>query len=130
MGISLARRAGLEIALISGEDSALVSRYAKKMKIAYVHKGVRDKSAALRQFSTDTRIPLENICFMGDDINDLSAIAIAGISAAPCNANAAVLAKVVLRCTCKGGKGAVRELIDAWLAARNLDPLVVFQTGR
>ena len=130
MGISLARRAGLEIALISGEDSPLVSRYAKKMKIAHVHKGVRDKAAALRQFSTDTGIPLDNICFMGDDINDLPAMATAGISAAPCNANAAVLAKVAFRCTSKGGQGAVRELIDAWLAARNLDPLVVFQTGR
>jgi 3-deoxy-D-manno-octulosonate 8-phosphate phosphatase (KDO 8-P phosphatase) len=128
MGISLARRAGLDIALISGEDSPLVTRYAQKMKIAHVHKGVRDKAAALRQFSRDTGIPLENICFMGDDINDLPAMAIAGISAAPCNANAAVLAKVVIRCTGKGGKGAVRELIDAWLAARNLDPLVVLQT--
>src|ERR1700728_2258400 len=50
MGISLARRAGLEIALISGEDFSLVSRYAKKMEIAHVHKGIRDKAAALRQF--------------------------------------------------------------------------------
>jgi 3-deoxy-D-manno-octulosonate 8-phosphate phosphatase (KDO 8-P phosphatase) len=130
MGISLARRAGLEIALISGEDSPLVSRYAKKMKIEHLHKGVRDKAVALRQFSADTGIPLENICFMGDDINDLPAMALAGISAAPCNANAAVLAKVVFRCTSKGGKGAVREFVDAWLAARNLDPLVILQTGR
>jgi len=130
MGISLARRAGLEIALISGEDSPLVSRYAKKMKIAHVHTGVRDKASALRQFSADTGIPFDNICFMGDDINDLPAMALAGISAAPCNANAAVLAKVVFRCTSKGGKGAARELIDAWLAARNLDPLVILQSGR
>jgi 3-deoxy-D-manno-octulosonate 8-phosphate phosphatase (KDO 8-P phosphatase) len=130
MGISLARRAGLEIALISGEDSPLVSRYAKKMEIAHVHKGIRDKAAALRQFSADTGIALENICFMGDDINDLPAMALAGISAAPSNANQAVLAKVIFRCTYGGGKGAVRELIDAWLAARNLDPLVIMQTGR
>jgi 3-deoxy-D-manno-octulosonate 8-phosphate phosphatase (KDO 8-P phosphatase) len=130
MGISLARRAGLEIALISGEDSPIVTRYAEKMNIEHVHKGIRDKAAALRQFSSDVDIALENICFMGDDINDLPAMVIAGLSAAPGNANPAVLAKVNMRCTRAGGDGAVRELIDAWLAARNLNPLDLLRGSR
>lgn len=130
MGISLARRAGMELALISGEDSSLVTRYAVKMKIAHVHKGVHDKAAALRQFSASIGMPLAHIGFMGDDINDLPAMALAGLSAAPASANSAVLAMVGFRCVHSGGEGAVRELIDAWLAARNLDPLHVFQTGR
>jgi len=127
MGISLARRAGLVIALISGEDSPLVSRYAEKMKIRHVYKGTRDKAAALRHFSESTAISLESIGFMGDDVNDLPAMAIAGISAAPSNANPQVLAKASFRCALRGGEGAVREFIDAWLAARNLDPLSLFQ---
>lgn len=130
MGISLARRAGLELALISGEDSPLVTRFAAKMKIAHVHKGIRDKAAALRQFSADTAIPLAHIGFMGDDINDLPAMALAGLSAAPASANPAVLAAVNFRCLHSGGEGAVRELTDAWMAARNLDPLHIFQTAR
>jgi 3-deoxy-D-manno-octulosonate 8-phosphate phosphatase (KDO 8-P phosphatase) len=125
----LGRRAGLEFALISGENSPLVSRYAEKMKITHVHKGIRDKAAALRQFSEDAGIPLSNLCFMGDDVNDLPAMALAGISAAPSNANPAVLSKAIFRCTRTGGNGAVRELIDAWLAAHNLDPLTVFQSS-
>ena len=130
MGVSLAQRAGLEIALISGEDSPLVSRYAEKMKIAHVHKGIRDKAAALHQFSIDTAIPLQEICFMGDDINDLPAMDIAGFSAAPSNANQLVLAGVDFCCAHSGGNGAVRELIDALLAARNLKPLDVFRRSR
>src|ERR1700688_1295347 len=51
MGISLARRAGLQLALISGEDSPLVDRYAHKMLIQHVMKGCRRKADALREFS-------------------------------------------------------------------------------
>ena len=50
MGLSLARRAGVILALISGENSPLVDRYAEKLHIRYVTKGSRDKAAALRAF--------------------------------------------------------------------------------
>ena len=55
MGVSLARRAGLQLALISGEDSPLVDRYAQKMHIQHVVKGCRDKAAALREFAVYSR---------------------------------------------------------------------------
>src|ERR1035441_4094167 len=58
MGVSLARRAGLELALISGENSPLVDRYAEKMQIRHVTKGCRDKAAALREFAAATGIEL------------------------------------------------------------------------
>lgn len=127
MGVSLARRAGITMALISGENSPLVTRFADRMKIEHVHKGIREKAAAIHQFSADTEIPLDHICFMGDDINDLPAMALAGLAAAPSNANPAVLAKVGFQCTRAGGNGAVRELIDALITARSLDPLQLFQ---
>ena len=47
MGVSLGRRAGLVFALISGEDSPVVDRFAAKMGIKHVYKGCRDKAAAL-----------------------------------------------------------------------------------
>ena len=51
MGVSLARRAGLIVALISGEPSALVDRYAGKMGITDVAKNCKDKASALRDFA-------------------------------------------------------------------------------
>ena len=121
MGVSLARRAGIELALISGEDSPLVDRYAQKMHIQHVTKGCRDKAAALRGFARATGIDLAEICFMGDDINDLAAIEIAGFSAAPANAVHEVLARAKFNTRSSGGNGAVRELIDALLAAKGLN---------
>jgi 3-deoxy-D-manno-octulosonate 8-phosphate phosphatase (KDO 8-P phosphatase) len=120
MGVSLARRAGLVLALISGENSPLVDRYAEKMLIRHVVKGCRDKAAALRDFAAAAGVKLTEVCFMGDDINDLPAMAIAGFSAAPANAALVVLQRANFIAKAPGGNGAVRELMEALLAARGL----------
>lgn len=121
MGLSLARRAGFILALISGEDSPLVDRYAEKMFIRHVVKGCRDKAAALREFAAAAGVDLAHTCFMGDDVNDLSAIEIAGFSAAPANAAPVVRGMVDYVARASGGNGAVRELIETLLKARGLD---------
>jgi 3-deoxy-D-manno-octulosonate 8-phosphate phosphatase (KDO 8-P phosphatase) len=118
MGVSNARKAGLILTLISGEDSPLVDRFAEKFQITDITKGCRDKATALRAFSERQQLPLAAICFMGDDINDIAAQQIAGLSAAPANAHPAVLATATFIARNNGGNGAVRELIDAILAAR------------
>jgi 3-deoxy-D-manno-octulosonate 8-phosphate phosphatase (KDO 8-P phosphatase) len=112
MGIARATRAGLIFALISGEENTLVDRYAEKLKITNVFQGCKDKEAALRSFARSQQIPLENICFMGDDLNDLAAMRIAGFSAAPADADEAAVATAKYVTKRSGGRGAVRELLE------------------
>jgi 3-deoxy-D-manno-octulosonate 8-phosphate phosphatase (KDO 8-P phosphatase) len=119
MGLSRARQAGLELGLISGEDSVLVDRFASKLGIRCVTKGCKDKGAALQDFCRTTGIPLERTAFMGDDVNDLPALAIAGLSVAPANAQPQVKTKVSMVMERGGGQGAVRMLIEMILAARS-----------
>lgn len=126
MGLSLARRAGFHLALISGEDSSLVDRYAQKLQIQHVVKGCRDKATALREFAARMGIELRQVCFMGDDVNDLPAMEIAGLSAAPASASPDVLARARFIATRSGGNGAARELIDALLCAKGLSAPEVF----
>jgi 3-deoxy-D-manno-octulosonate 8-phosphate phosphatase (KDO 8-P phosphatase) len=126
MGVSLARRAGLRLALISGEASPLVDRYAQKMLISHVVKGCRDKAAALREFAVAVELELSELCMMGDDINDLPALRLAGLAAAPANSAREVLAQAHFVAERSGGSGAVRELVELLLDARGLDPLEVF----
>jgi 3-deoxy-D-manno-octulosonate 8-phosphate phosphatase (KDO 8-P phosphatase) len=118
MGVSLARKAGLLIALISGEDSPLVDRFAIKMGITDVEKGCKDKAGALRRFADKTGLELSEICFMGDDINDIAAMKLAGIAAAPANAQPVARQCAAFISGSNGGNGAVRELVEAVLAAR------------
>jgi 3-deoxy-D-manno-octulosonate 8-phosphate phosphatase (KDO 8-P phosphatase) len=119
MGVSLAMKAGLQVGLISGEDSPLVDRFALKMGITDVEKNCKNKARALRAFAERRGLALSDIGFMGDDVNDLEAMSIAGVAAAPANAVPAVLHKAAFIAGNHGGHGAVRELVDAVLSGRH-----------
>ncbi len=119
MGVSLARKAGLVVALISGEESPLVDRFAAKMGIEDVAKGCKDKAQALQAFAAQRNFALAEICFMGDDVNDIPAMRLAGLAAAPADARPAALECAGFISTKNGGNGAVRELTDAILLARS-----------
>ena len=116
MGLSRARKAGLLLALISGEDSPLIDRLAEKMQIGDVEKSCKDKAAALRRIAALHHLSLDEICFMGDDVNDLPALEIAGLPAAPADAQPAIRTRCRFIAAAKGGNGAVRELIEMILS--------------
>jgi 3-deoxy-D-manno-octulosonate 8-phosphate phosphatase (KDO 8-P phosphatase) len=119
MGISRAVKSGLIFALISGEDNPLIDRYASKMGIVDIYKGCKDKASALKHFAQKYDLPLQQICFMGDDINDAPAMELAGLGAAPSTAHETARLKASLVTKRGGGQGAVRELIDYILSSRN-----------
>jgi 3-deoxy-D-manno-octulosonate 8-phosphate phosphatase (KDO 8-P phosphatase) len=106
----------LKLALISGEDSPLIDRLAAKMQISDVEKSCTDKARALQNLAAIHNLALEEICFMGDDVNDLPALAIAGLPAAPSDAQPAIREKCRFVSVAKGGNGAVRELIEMILS--------------
>jgi 3-deoxy-D-manno-octulosonate 8-phosphate phosphatase (KDO 8-P phosphatase) len=116
MGLSRAQKAGLKLALISGEDSPLIDRFATKMHISDVDKNCKDKARALRKLTSRYGLVLDEICFIGDDVNDLPALALAGLPAAPADAQPEVRALCRFVSSAKGGNGAVRELIEMILA--------------
>jgi 3-deoxy-D-manno-octulosonate 8-phosphate phosphatase (KDO 8-P phosphatase) len=116
MGLSLARKAGLAVTLISGEDSPLVDRFAEKLNLTDIAKGCKDKAAALLAFAERNSLRVDEICFMGDDVNDIAAMELAGFSATPADARPAALQKADLVTYARGGNGAVREVVDLILA--------------
>ena len=122
-GITMAMRAGLLIALISGESSVagmtLVQRYADKLKIKDTYKGCHDKAAAVKDFATRHGLELFEICFIGDDVIDIPALSIVGFSAVPADAHASSKVKASYVATKRGGLGAVREVIDLVMEQRD-----------
>lgn len=112
MGISLAKKAGMVFALISGEASPLVDCFARKMGITDVYKGCKDKAAALREFTECHGFSLKEVCFVGDDVNDLPALALAGFAAVPGDAHCKVKNEADYVAQVGGGHGAVREILD------------------
>jgi 3-deoxy-D-manno-octulosonate 8-phosphate phosphatase (KDO 8-P phosphatase) len=116
MGLSLARKAGFTLALISGEDSPLVDRMAAKFNLEDVFKGCKDKAAAVRTFAGRHGLSVEEICFIGDDINDAAALGLVGLPACPADAQPSVRKQCKLIAKNLAGNGAVREIIDRLLA--------------
>ncbi|MGA1795006.1 MAG: KdsC family phosphatase [bacterium] len=112
MGISLARREGIEVGLISGRNSGLVEARAGELNIAYVWQGVGDKVGLLRDILKQCACAPEDVAFMGDDLNDLPLLEAVGLSAAPGDAVREVREAVDYVTERDGGKGAVRELLD------------------
>lgn len=119
-GISQAMRAGIRIVLISGESSPagmkLVERLAEKLKIEDVYKGCHDKEAAIREFAQRHSFDLSEVCFIGDDVIDVPAMAVVGLAVAPADAQEIARSKAQLVTHLNGGRGAVRELLDRLLA--------------
>ena len=117
MGISLAMRNGLEIALITGRRSEIIHRRAEELGITLLYEGVKDKALQLKQIAAERGISLDEIAYMGDDLNDLPAMVQAGISFAPADAAKDVLKAVNAVASCNGGRGAVREnIVKAYMS--------------
>ncbi len=112
MGIARAGRAGILFALVSGEESPLLAQFATKAQIAALYAGCKDKATALRSFADRHSLSLSEVCFMGNDVNDLEAMRIAGLSAAPADAEEAVRRSSTFVAPRGGGRGAVRDLIE------------------
>ncbi|MGZ8384020.1 MAG: KdsC family phosphatase [Nitrospira sp.] len=118
MGIKLLQRAGILTAIITQESTKIVMRRAQKLTIPEVHQGVFDKLAVLKDLIARHNFTLEEVAYIGDDVNDLQALGAVGFSAAPADGMPPVLKTVRYVCKQKGGEGAVREVADMILAAQ------------
>jgi 3-deoxy-D-manno-octulosonate 8-phosphate phosphatase (KDO 8-P phosphatase) len=121
MGISIGRRAGLLFALVSGEGGPMLDAIAAKTGIMDVYSGCKDKAAAVRDFAARHDLELAEICFIGDDVNDVSALELCGFAVTPAGAQRVAAARASLVTVRPGGGGAVREVIDLLLERRPPD---------
>lgn len=119
MGISLARYAGIKTAIITGRKSEAVSKRAVELKIDYVYQGIHDKLYVLKEIIADLGIVIDEVCYVGDDINDLPILRVTGFGAAPGNAVKLVKKQVHYVAQANGGEGAVREIIEEILLHSN-----------
>lgn len=112
MGLELLRKKGLQVAIMTKEKSDIVIRRAEKLKVSEVHVGVKDKLGLTRKLAAKYEIKMDEICYIGDDINDLKVLKNIGLPVAVSNAVAEVKAVASFITRFEGGKGAVREVCD------------------
>jgi 3-deoxy-D-manno-octulosonate 8-phosphate phosphatase (KDO 8-P phosphatase) len=120
LGISLAHKAGIKTAIITGRESEMVRRRGAELKIGDVYQGAMDKVTALQELVTKHALTLEQIAYVGDDINDLPVMIQIGLPCAVANAVPEVKAIAKYVAGRQGGNGAVREVIEHILKAQGL----------
>ena len=122
MGVERLRAAGLATGVLTREAPALIAPRAHKLALTYVWTGVRDKRAQLATILAETGAAIEQLAYLGDDVNDLellAAIGEHGLTAAPADAMPEVRDAVHYLSDATGGRGAFREFAEWLLRLRN-----------
>lgn len=120
LGVARLRRAGIPMLILSTETHPVVAARAAKLR-AEVRQAVDDKASALSEWAAGHGIPLSRVAYLGNDVNDLAAMALVGWPVAVADARPEVRAAARRVLGRRGGDGAVRELAELVLAALPAD---------
>lgn len=115
-GLELLRAAGIQIGIITAEQTELVARRASKLKVDHLYQGAHNKIPAFEEILGKTGLSAEQVAYIGDDLGDLPVLRSVGLSACPSDAIAVVRESVHYVCRSPGGGGCVRELSELVLA--------------
>ena len=118
-GIKLLMRAGVEVGILSGRESPVVTRRAEELGISLVKQRSLNKAGTFREILEERSLKEEEVAYIGDDLTDLPVLRKAGLSAAVADAVEEVKKEVDYITTQPGGKGAVRELIELLLKSQD-----------
>lgn len=112
MGFALMKQKGIITGIVTSENVDLNRRRAEKLKLDILEVGCKDKATAVKRICEERNIDLSNVCYVGDDINDLEVIKMVGFGCCPADALPEVkeVAKYVSRA--KGGNGVIREICN------------------
>jgi 3-deoxy-D-manno-octulosonate 8-phosphate phosphatase (KDO 8-P phosphatase) len=120
MGLRQLETAGIAVAWISGRPSPATARRASELHIPHVVQGRNDKIEALQEIAARLRLTPDECAYMGDDAIDAPAMRWAGIGIAPPGAMPAARAAADFVTTRPAGRGAVREVCEFILGAREV----------
>ncbi|MBT8376351.1 MAG: HAD hydrolase family protein, partial [Bacteroidia bacterium] len=112
MGLEILREHKVEVMVMTSEDSEIVAKRMKKLKIEDVFLGVKDKYSLLRHIAKQRSINMANIAYMGDDVNDLSNLCSVGWSMAPNNATAVAKQHADMIVPKDSANGAIRSACE------------------
>ncbi|MCD7824766.1 MAG: N-acylneuraminate cytidylyltransferase [Clostridiaceae bacterium] len=112
MGFSLLRAKGIITGIVTSESVDLNRRRAEKLKLDVLEAGCKDKVAAVKRLCEQYGFNLENVAYVGDDINDMEVIKMVGYGCAPADAMPQVKEAADYVTRAKGGEGVIREVVD------------------
>lgn len=118
LGIKLLKDYGIIPAIITGRTSRIVENRCREIGLTEFHQGVKNKAAKLTELMEKYHLSKEQVAYIGDDMNDLSAIQTAGVTFAPADCAESLKPYIDILLTKPGGEAPVREAVDMILQDR------------
>lgn len=117
-GLAMVLRTGIQVAIITARQSPMVSRRAAELGIQHVHQAAKNKLAVLQELMSHLAITPHEVAYMGDDLPDLAVLNTVSLPTCPADAVPEVHAVCKFISAYPGGRGAVRDLTNLLLFAR------------
>jgi len=118
-GVVFLRLLDIPLGIITGENTQIVQRRADKLKISRLYMGVINKLAVVEKLCDEMQISLQEVAYIGDDLNDAMLLKAVGLSAIPANAPVYMEKYAQIRLNKSGGNGAFREFVEILLQKEN-----------
>lgn len=112
MGFAILKKRGIITGIVTSEEVDLNRRRAKKLDLDILETGCKDKLAVVKKICEDRGISLNNVCYIGDDINDIDIMKSVGYGCCPKDAIPEVKLVADYITMANGGEGVIREIVD------------------
>ena len=119
-GLVMWHEAGFRSGIISGRDSKIVKKRADELGIHFIKQGSKDKTICFADILVEAQVSMEDVAFVGDDVQDIVLFEKVGLPIAVADAVAEVFPNVIYTTKAKGGLGAVREITDLLLKSKEI----------
>lgn len=114
-GVLFARHLGIPIGILTGENTNIVKRRADKLKIDYLYLGCKDKVAVAKELCAQLNITMQDVAYIGDDLNDMKLLQLVGWAGVPVSAPEYVKELSNVPLLKNGGDGVFREFVETIL---------------
>ena len=120
MGVTLLRKNTIPTIIVTKEKNEIIKQWSKKMKIDKLLMGIINKEAVLEKICQNYDVQASEICYIGDDINDLGLLKLVGFSATP--SDGIIEAQKICDYVCEnnGGNGVFREVANMILSSQKV----------
>lgn len=123
-GVLFAHACNIPVGIITGENTDIVKRRADKLKVDYCFLGIKDKLRVVKHLASQLNLSLEEIAYIGDDINDIKVLQSVGLSGVPSSAPEYILRYANIPLKKKGGDGVFREFVEYILGQDNIQSII------
>ncbi len=124
-GVVLAKKAGIEVALIANHDSQMMSHKVEDLGISTVITGSQDHVSQANRYREKLGIEWDEMLFIGDDLMEYELMQKVGVSACPSSATRMILEAADIITSARGGKGCFREVVDTLLEVKEIDAVAL-----